>query len=397
MFEDKKNESFLMPNYNRASINFEKGRGSWLITKKGEAYLDFATGIAVNIFGHSDKLLTDALCSQAKKLWHVSNLYEIPEQELLAKRLCGYANLDKVFFCNSGLEANEAAVKIARRYHYSKKQLNKNIILCVDNAFHGRSLAMLAATDNNEYRKGFGPIPEGFKHLKFNDIEDLEENVNEDVAAIMIEPVQGEGGVMASSQEYMQMLAKIAKKFDCLVIMDEVQCGMYRTGKIFAYKHYNIQPDLVVLAKGLGGGFPIGAVISSEKIGAQMVPGTHGSTFGGNPLAVAVSNAVIDGLEREGFIDLLRENIKFLDKMLDKLKVEFENLISEIRGKGFLRGLKLKKELSASILVTKLREEKILTVPAAGNVIRILPPLNVKKDEITFLKNKISICLKQLS
>ncbi len=389
-------KSSLLPNYNRVKISFEKGKGSWLYTKSGEAYLDLASGIAVNIFGHSEKKLIQALCSQAKKLWHVSNLYEIPNQERLAQRLANYSNLGRVFFCNSGLEANEAAVKIARRYHYNNGNINKNKIICAGNAFHGRSIAMLAATDNSEYRRGFGPMPAGFQHVAFNDFNELKKIMNDEVAAIMIETVQGEGGVMASSKGYLQDVRRISEEYKSLLIMDEVQCGMGRTGKIFAYEHFEIQPDIVVLAKALGGGFPIGAVISKEEVGIEMIPGTHGSTFGGNPLAMAVGNAILDGLEETKFIEKFQKNLITFESLLKKINYRFSDKISEIRGMGFLRGLKLNENLKAISLVNLLRDEKILTVPASDNVVRLLPPLNIKKVELKILFEKLNKCLKLL-
>ena len=296
-------QAAVMPTYGRADITFVRGKGSWLYTQDDTAYLDCASGIAVNTFGHGDPRLLAALHEQADKLWHTSNLYRIGEQEKLACRLATHAGLDHAFFCNSGVEANEAAVKMARRYQYRQGFEKRYKILCAGGAFHGRTLAMLAATDKPLFREGFGPMPEGFAHVPFGNLNHLRDVMDEDVAAIMVEPVQGEGGAIAAPEGYLVGIKKAADDFGALVIADEVQTGMGRTGYLFAYQKAGIQPDLVVLAKGLGGGFPVGGVIARKQIGEAMGPGSHGSTFGGNPLAMAVANAVLDGLEEDGFLE----------------------------------------------------------------------------------------------
>ena len=375
-------QAAVMPTYGRADIAFVRGKGSWLYTKDDTAYLDCATGIAVNTFGHGDPRLLAALHEQADKLWHTSNLYRIDEQEKLAFRLASHAGLDHVFFCNSGAEANEAAVKMARRYQYRQGFEKRHKILCAGGAFHGRTLAMLAATDKPLFREGFGPMPEGFVHVPFGNLNHLRDAMDEDVAAIMVEPVQGEGGAIAAPEGYLEGIKKAADDFGALVIADEVQTGMGRTGYLFAYQKAGIQPDLVVLAKGLGGGFPVGGVIARKEIGQAMGPGSHGSTFGGNPLAMAVANAVLDGLEEDGFLEDTRRRADVLATKLDQLASDYPDQIIERRGAGFLRGLRLADDIAVGNVTAALREKHLLTVPAGENVLRLLPPLNITDAEI---------------
>ena len=375
-------QAAVMPTYGRADITFVRGKGSWLYTKDDTAYLDCATGIAVNTFGHGDPRLLAALHEQADKLWHTSNLYRIDEQEKLAYRLASHAGLDHVFFCNSGAEANEAAVKMARRYQYRQGFEKRHKILCAGGAFHGRTLAMLAATDKPLFREGFGPMPEGFVHVPFGNLNHLRDAMDEDVAAIMVEPVQGEGGAIAAPEGYLEGIKKAADDFGALVIADEVQTGMGRTGYLFAYQKAGIQPDLVVLAKGLGGGFPVGGVIARKEIGQAMGPGSHGSTFGGNPLAMAVANAVLDGLEEDGFLEDTRRRADVLATKLDQLASDYPDQIIERRGAGFLRGLRLADDIAVGNVTAALREKHLLTVPAGENVLRLLPPLNITDAEI---------------
>jgi acetylornithine/N-succinyldiaminopimelate aminotransferase len=348
----------VMPTYGRADLSFVRGKGSWLYTEQGAAYLDCASGIAVNIFGHGDSRLIQALHQQTDLLWHTSNLYRIPQQERLAYRLAKHACLDHVFFCNSGAEANEAAVKMARRFHYKNGSEGRYRILCAGGAFHGRTLAMLAATDKPLFREGFGPMPEGFDHVPFGNLNHLREAMSSDVAAIMVEPVQGEGGAIAAPEGYLKGVRAAADEFGALLIADEVQTGMGRTGHLFAYQATGIQPDLVVLAKGLGGGFPVGAVIARKAIGEAMGPGSHGSTFGGNPLAMAVANAVLDGLEEKGFLENVQVRMKILDSLLHELAEKHKPLIKQVRGTGFLRGLQLSDHLPAADFNAELRAKK---------------------------------------
>ena len=390
-------DSAVMPTYGRANLSFVRGQGSWLYTSDDKAYLDCATGIAVNIFGHNDPRLTAALHKQADKLWHTSNLYRIPEQERLATRLAGHARLDHVFFCNSGAEANEAAVKMARRFKNRTSGEGCYKILCAGGSFHGRTLAMLAATDKPLFRDGFGPMPLGFEHVPFGNLNSLRDALSDDVAAIMVEPVQGEGGANAAPEGYMQGVRAAADEYGCLLIADEVQSGMGRTGHLFAYQAADIQPDLVVLAKGLGGGFPVGAVIARRDIGEAMGPGSHGSTFGGNPLAMAVANAVLDGLEEDGFLAAVRERIASLDGYLTQLQHAWPETIIELRGAGLLRGLRLGDDIAVGEVTRALRDRYLLCVPAADNVLRLLPPLTIKEDELAIAQSALQHCFSEVA
>ncbi len=390
-------DSAVMPTYGRANLSFVRGQGSWLYTSDDKAYLDCATGIAVNIFGHNDPRLTAALHQQADKLWHTSNLYRIPEQERLATRLAGHARLDHVFFCNSGAEANEAAVKMARRFKNRTSGEGCYKILCAGGSFHGRTLAMLAATDKPLFRDGFGPMPLGFEHVPFGNLNSLRDALSDDVAAIMVEPVQGEGGANAAPEGYMQGVRAAADEYGCLLIADEVQSGMGRTGHLFAYQAADIQPDLVVLAKGLGGGFPVGAVIARRDIGEAMGPGSHGSTFGGNPLAMAVANAVLDGLEEDGFLAAVRERIASLDGYLTQLQHAWPEKIIELRGAGLLRGLRLGDDIAVGEVTRALRDRYLLCVPAADNVLRLLPPLTIREDELAIAQSALEHCFSEVA
>ncbi len=390
-------DSAVMPTYGRANLSFVRGQGSWLYTSDDKAYLDCATGIAVNIFGHNDPRLTAALHQQADKLWHTSNLYRIPEQERLATRLAGHARLDHVFFCNSGAEANEAAVKMARRFKNRTSGEGCYKILCAGGSFHGRTLAMLAATDKPLFRDGFGPMPLGFEHVPFGNLNSLRDALSDDVAAIMVEPVQGEGGANAAPEGYMQGVRAAADEYGCLLIADEVQSGMGRTGHLFAYQAADIQPDLVVLAKGLGGGFPVGAVIARRDIGEAMGPGSHGSTFGGNPLAMAVANAVLDGLEEDGFLVAVRERIASLDGYLTQLQHAWPEKIIELRGAGLLRGLRLGDDIAVGEVTRALRDRYLLCVPAADNVLRLLPPLTIREDELAIAQSALEHCFSEVA
>ncbi len=388
-------QAATMPTYGRIDLCFVKGDGCFLITDDNKRYLDCASGIAVNTLGHCHPRLVEALNNQAKLLWHTSNLYRIPEQERLAYRLAQACKLEHVFFCNSGAEANEASVKMARRFHYSKNKKEKTNILCAYGAFHGRTLGMLSATSNPAYREGFGPSVSGFEHVSYGDLNELRNALNEHTAAIMIEPVQGEGGANAAPEGYLKGLREAANKFNALVIADEVQTGMGRTGTLFAFQQSDIQPDIVTLAKGLGGGIPVGAVVAKEEIGNAMGPGSHGSTFGGNPLAMSVSNCVLDILEEDGFLKNVRDISLYLEGSLNKLAERFPKQIAQIKGLGLLRGIGLRGDLLAADLCAALREKKILTVPAGLNTLRILPPLIINEEEIDLLTDALCTCLEQ--
>ena len=372
----------VMPTYGRIDLTFTHGEGSWLYDDKGEAYLDFTCGIAVNNLGHNHPHLVKALTEQVGKLWHVSNLYRIEGQERLAARLAQAAQLDHVFFCNSGAEANEGAVKMARRYHYKQGQENRYKILCAGGAFHGRTLGMLAATDRPIFREGFGPMAMGFEHVPFGNVNALRNAMSEEIAAIFIEPVQGEGGANAAPAGYLEGVRAAADEFGALVIADEIQCGMGRTGSLFAFQQSGIQPDIVALAKGLGGGFPVGAIIARKEIGEAMGPGSHGTTFGGNPLAMAAGNAVMDVLEDAGFYETLGARIAQLDEALDALHQQFPDKIIEIRGQGLLRGIRFEAAYPAGDVNTALRAHHLLCVPASDNVLRLLPALTISQDDM---------------
>ena len=372
--------SALAKNYNRRKIAFKTGKGSFLYATNGKKYLDFVQGIAVNSLGHTNSYLIRAINNQAKKVWHVSNAFIIPEGEKLAKRLTQKTFADNVIFQNSGTEATEAAIKIARRYFYSKGKPNKNRILCVKNSFHGRTIAAIFASGSKKMTEGFGPKVSGFDHFRFGDHKSLKKAITNKTAAIMVEPVMGEGGIKVIPDWCLRELRKICNKKKILLILDEVQCGTGRTGKFFAFEYSGVKPDIVPIAKGIGGGFPIGAVLMTKKVASVMVPGTHGSTFGGNPIAMNVGNAVLDQIFKKGFLKNVQKISKYFHNELNKIKKDYPKLIKEVRGVGLLIGLQL--FIDQSKFIQKLQDNKLLTIRAAENVVRILPPLNVKKLEI---------------
>ena len=374
--------SAVMKTYGRADLSFVRGDGCWLITDDGDRYLDCASGIAVNTLGHSHPRLIEALRDQAGKLWHTSNLYRIPGQERVAEKLVSLTGLDQVYFCNSGAEANESAVKMARRAAYENGQPDRTTILCATGSFHGRTLGMLAATDKAANRTGFGPMPDGFEHVPFGNLNELRAALGAHVAAVMIEPVQGEGGARDAQDDYLRGVREAADEFGTLVIADEVQSGIGRTGTLFAYQTSGIKPDIIAMAKGLGGGFPVGAVIASEAVGNAMTPGTHGSTFAGNPLAMAVAEVILDEVTAPGFLEDVRRRADVMRGLLADVAARYPDAIAEIRGRGFLCGVRLADSVPAGDLVVALRELKILTVPAGENTVRFLPPLIICEDEI---------------
>ena len=372
--------SHLANNYNRKKISFKSGKGSYLISTKGEKYLDFVQGIAVNSLGHAHPKLIKAINTQSKKLWHVSNAFIIPEGELLARKLAKKTFADYVMFQNSGAEATEASIKVARRYFYSIGQPQKNRILCVRNSFHGRTLAAIFASGSKKMTEGFGPKVEGFDHFDFGDHKSLKRSITKKTAAIMVETIMGEGGIKVIPDWCLKELRKICNQKKILLILDEVQCGIGRTGDFFAFEKSKVKPDIVPIAKGIGGGFPIGAVLMNKKAASGMTQGTHGSTFGGNPLAMAVGNAVIDIISKKTFLNNVKKNSLYFHKKLNELKEIFPKIIKEIRGRGFLIGIQLHKEQSK--FIEELMKNKLLTIRAAENVVRVLPPLNVKKSEL---------------
>jgi len=372
--------SALAKNYNRRKIAFKKGKGSFLYSTNGKKYLDFVQGIAVNSLGHSNPYLINSMYKQAKKIWHVSNAFIIPEGEMLAKRLTKKTFADSVIFQNSGAEAIEASIKVARRYYYSIGQIKKNRILCIKNSFHGRTIAAINASGSKKMQEGFGPKIDGFDHFKFGDHKSLKKAINSKTAAIMVETVMGEGGIKVIPDWCLRELRRICNKKKILLILDEVQCGIGRTGKFFAFEHAKVKPDIVPIAKGIGGGFPLGAVLMTKKVASGMIPGTHGTTNGGNPLAMSVGNAVLDQIFKKGFLKNVQKISKYFHNELNKIKINYPKLIKEVRGMGLLIGLQLFNDPTK--FIKKLQDNKLLTIRSGENTIRILPPLNVKKSEI---------------
>ena len=386
--------SALAKNYNRRKIAFKRGKGSFLYATNGKKYLDFLSGIAVNSLGHANPYLVRALVRQAKKVWHVSNAFIIPEGEKLAKRLTQKTFADKVFFQNSGTEATEAAIKVARRYFYSIGKPTKNRVLCVKNSFHGRTIAAIFASGSKKMTEGFGPKVEGFDHFEFGNLKSLRKSIKKNTAAIMIETVLGENGIKVHTNSFLKKLRKICNKKKILLILDEIQCGIGRSGKFFAFEHAKIKPDIVPIAKGIGGGFPIGAVLMVKKVAKALVPGSHGSTFGGNPLAMSIGNEVLGQIFKKGFLKNVQKNSKYFLSELNKIKIQYSNVIKEVRGVGLLIGLQLYKDQTK--FIQKLQDNKLLTIRAAENVVRILPPLNVKRSEIDIAIKIIKKVCKEL-
>ncbi len=372
--------SYLAKNYNRKKISFKFGKGSYLYSTDGKKYLDFCAGIAVLSLGHAHPRLIDSIKKQSKKLWHVSNAFEIPEGEKLAKKLCQKTFADYVIFQNSGTEATETAIKVARRYFFSVGKPNKNRILCVKNSFHGRTIAAIFASGSKKMTEGFGPKVPGFDHFKFGDHKSLEKKINKNTAAIMVETIGGESGIKVIPDFCLKELRKLCNKKKILLILDEVQCGISRSGNFLAFESSKVKPDIVPIAKGIGGGFPIGAVLMNKKVASGMTPGTHGSTFGGNPLAMAVGNTVMDIVSHKNFLNNVKKVSKYFLSKLNHIKDKYPNIIKEIRGRGLLIGIQLYKD--QTIFINKLINNKLLTIRAAENVVRILPPLNVKKKEL---------------
>ena len=387
--------SYLVKNYNRKKISFKYGKGSYLYSNKNVKFLDFVQGIAVNSLGHSHPQLVKTINKQSKKLWHVSNAFQIPEGEKLAKKLCQKTFADFVMFQNSGAEATEAAIKVARRYFYSIGKPNKNRILCVKNSFHGRTLATIYASGSKKMTEGFGPKITGFDHFRFGDHKSLKKKITKKTAAIMIEPIMGEGGIKVIPDWCLKELRKLCNKKKILLILDEVQCGISRTGSFFSFEKSKIKPDIVPIAKGIGGGFPLGAVLMNKKVASGMVPGTHGSTFGGNPLAMAVGNAVMDIVSSKKFLKNIENLSKYFLFELKNIQETYPHIIKSIRGKGFLIGIQLHKD--QTIFIKKLMENRLLTIRASENVIRILPPLNVKKSELDLSLKIINKVCKELN
>ena len=372
--------SYLAKNYNRKKISFKYGKGSYLYSTNKKKYLDFVQGIAVNSLGHAHPKLVKTIKDQSKKLWHVSNAFQIPEGEKLAKKLCKKTFADYVMFQNSGAEATEAAIKVARRYFYSIGKPNKNRILCIKNSFHGRTLAAIFASGSKKMTEGFGPKVTGFDHFRFGDHNSLKKKINKNTAAIMVETIMGEGGIKVIPDWCLNELRALCNRKKILLILDEVQCGIGRSGDFFAFEKSKVKPDIVPIAKGIGGGFPVGAVLMNKKVASGMTPGTHGSTFGGNPLAMAVGNTVMDIISNKKFLNNVKTLSKYFLFKLNKIQEKYPKTIKQIRGRGFLIGIQLQKDQTE--FIKKLMDNQLLTIRAAENVVRILPPLNVKKNEL---------------
>ena len=386
--------SSVLGTYARKAISFTEGKGSYLFTESGDKYLDFVQGIAVNVLGHCHEHLVKAIQNQSEKLWHVSNAFEIPEQERLAKRLTDNTFADFVCFQNSGTEATEASIKIARKYFHKIGKPEKNRIITFQGAFHGRTLAALFAANNPKHTEGFGPRVDGFDQVPFADHEAIKKAINKNTAAIMIETIMGEGGIKVVPDFCIKGLRNICDEQGILLILDEVQSA-YRTGNFFAFENSGIIPDIVPIAKGIGGGFPLGACLVTKKVAAGMTPGTHGSTFGGNPLAMAVSNAVLDIIFEKDFLGGVKQKGKYLDEGLNKIKNKYPKIIGEIRGIGLIKGLKV---LVDNIeFIKKLMNHKMLTVKAEENVIRLFPPLIVQDGELDEAINKIEKVCEEMS
>jgi acetylornithine/N-succinyldiaminopimelate aminotransferase len=373
--------SHLLPTYARIDLAFERGEGAWLVATDGERYLDFTSGVAVNALGHAHPALIEALTAQAHKVWHVSNLYRIPEGERLADRLCSLTFADTVFFQNSGAEAIECAIKMARKYQYASGKPERFRIVTFEGAFHGRTLAAIAATGNKKYLEGFDPPMPGFDQVALGDLDATKKAIGPETAAILIEPIMGEGGVRVVPHTFLRALRKLCDDNGLLLIFDEIQTGLGRTGDLFAYQHSGVTPDIMTIAKALGGGFPVGACLATTEASKGMTAGTHGSTFGGNPLAMAVGNAVLDIIATKPFLDTVKHNGLLLKQRLAELKDRHSAVIAEVRGEGLLIGLRMVPP--ASEMVDELRAEKMITVAAGDNVVRLLPPLIIGEHEIS--------------
>ena len=372
--------SHVLPTYNRAPVAFERGEGVWAIATDGTRYLDLGAGIAVNVLGHANPELVAALTEQAGKIWHVSNLYQIPEQEKLAEMLVDKTFADTVFFTNSGTEAAELVIKMARKYWYEAGDPDRIEILTFEGAFHGRSAGAIAAAGSEKMVKGFGPLLPGFRQLPWGDIEALKAAITDRTAAIMLEPIQGEGGIRPLDDSDLREIRALCDKTGALLILDEVQCGMGRTGRLFAHEYAGIAPDIMMVAKGIGGGFPLGAVLATEKAAAGMGAGTHGSTYGGNPLACAVGTRVMEIVADESFLAEVNRKSALFRQKLEGLVAAHPSVFEGVRGQGLMLGLKCK--LSPADLVKAGYEQQILTVPAADNTLRLLPPLNISDEDI---------------
>ena len=387
----------VMGIYARQNIVFARGEGSWLIAENGDRYLDFGSGVAVNALGHAHPRLVAALKAQAERLWHTSNLYRVEGQETVAEKLTRLTFAERVFFCNSGAEACEAAIKIARRYHYVSGRPERQRIITFRGAFHGRTLAMLAAAGNTRYLEGFGPEAGGFDHLDFENFDGIEGAIGPETAAIMLEPIQGEGGVRVFSADQLNAVRELCDRRGLLLVLDEVQTGVGRTGKLFAHEWAGIVPDIMAIAKGFGGGFPTAAVLTTAEASKGMSPGTHGSTFGGNPLAMSVASTVLDVVSEPGFLEDVRSKALHLKQGLAGLKDQHAGVVEEVRGVGLLVGLKLHSRVTPAQVAKAAADERLLVVGAGDNTVRVLPPLNASDKEITQAIQALSRALSRVA
>jgi acetylornithine/N-succinyldiaminopimelate aminotransferase len=372
--------SHLLPTFARVDLAFDHGEGVWLTATNGERYLDFTSGVAVNALGHAHPKVADAIAAQAHKAIHVSNLFRVPEQEQLADRLCAASFADLVFFCNSGAEAMEGAIKTARKFHAVNGAPERYRIITFEGAFHGRTLATLAAGGQKKYLEGFGPVVEGFDQVPFGDLDAVKKAIGPETAAILAEPIQGEGGVRVNTNQFLKSLRALCDQHGLLLIFDEVQTGMGRTGELFAYQRTGVEPDVMALAKALGAGFPVGAFLTTKEAGKGMLPGTHGSTFGGNPLAMAAGNATLDVMQEDGFLHHVRQIGLLFKQRLAEIKDRFPGVVAEVRGEGLLLGVRC--VVPNGQLVDALRDEHMLAVGAGENVVRLIPPLIITEAEV---------------
>tara|TARA_A100001011_G_C14251639_1_gene818162 strand:+ start:492 stop:1661 length:1170 start_codon:yes stop_codon:yes gene_type:complete len=375
-------EEYLLKTYSRKNILFKKGDGIWLYSNSGDKFLDCASGIAVNILGHCNKKLVKVLTEQAKNLWHTSNLYRVENQEKLAKLLVEHTFADNVFFTNSGTEAIECAIKMARVYH-SKLNQDRHEILSFDGCFHGRSMAAISTSNSDNMKEGFGPLIPGCKSIGFNNKDDLYKNITDKTAAVIVEPIQGEGGIRSFSLEILKLIRGLCDDTGTLLIVDEIQCGLGRSGKLFAHEWFNINPDIMTIAKGIGGGFPLGACLSTNNASIGMVKGKHGSTYGGNPLACAVGCEVMNNVLEDGFLENVEMMSRYFSQKMLGLLSEFPSVFEELRGSGLILGLKTKIENIS--FTNEAFNQNLLLAPASDNVVRILPPLNITKQEVDYV------------
>jgi acetylornithine/N-succinyldiaminopimelate aminotransferase len=387
--------SHLLPTYARVNLAFERGEGVWLVATDGERYLDFTSGVAVNALGHAHPHMIAALTAQAQKVWHVSNLYQVPEAERVAQRLCDASFADVVFFCNSGAEAMECTIKMARKYHSANGAPERYRIITFEGAFHGRTLATLAAGGQKKYLDGFGPVMEGFDQVPFGNLEATKAAVTRETGAILIEPIMGEGGVRVVEPSFLRALRELCDQHGLLLLLDEVQTGMGRTGELFAHQRVGIEPDIMALAKALGGGFPVGACLAKREAAKGMTAGTHGSTFGGNPLAMSAANAVLDVMLERGFLDRVRRTGLFFKQRLAEIKDRYPSIVSEVRGEGLLVGVRA--SVPAAELVDALRAEKMIAVAAGDNVVRLLPPLIISDNDLAEGVRRIEVACARLA